>query len=95
MYNIFVKYTCREGKRESFVESLKSAGIVDAIRGEKGCVRYDYYFSETDPSELLLIEAWEDKEDQKVHMTQPHMSELRKYSAECIVSTEFGEFELL
>ena len=95
MYNIFVKYTCKDGKRETFVELLKSEGIVDSIRAEVGCVRYDYYFSEKDKNELLLIEAWEKKEDQQVHMTQPHMAKLRVYSDECIADVKFGEFELL
>ncbi len=95
MYNIFVKYTCRAGKREEFVERLKKEGIVDAIRAEAGCVRYDYYFSEKDPCELLLVEAWEKKEDQQLHMTQPHMVPLRAISAECVASTEFGEFEIV
>ena len=95
MYNIFVKYTCKEGKRETFVDSLNRAGIVEAIRAEAGCIRYDYYFSEKDPNELLLIEAWEKKDDQAVHMTQPHMAELKKISADCITDVKFGEFDLL
>ena len=34
MYNIFVKYTCKDGKREAFVETLGREGIVKAIRAE-------------------------------------------------------------
>ena len=45
MYTIYVKFTCAAGKREEFVEGLKEAGIVDAIRAEDGCIQYDYYYS--------------------------------------------------
>ena len=56
MYTIYVKYTCLPGKREAFIGKMKETGIVAAIQAEDGCVRYDYYLSEKDPEELLLIE---------------------------------------
>ena len=46
MYTIYVKYTCLPGKRAAFIQTMKETGIVDAIRAEDGCVRYDYYLSE-------------------------------------------------
>ena len=42
MYTIYVNFKCYEGKREAFVERVKKEGVLDAIRAEKGCVRYDY-----------------------------------------------------
>ena len=55
MYTIYVVFKCIEGKREEYIEKLKAEGIVDAVRAEDGCIRYDYYFSEKDPDEILLI----------------------------------------
>ncbi len=94
MYTIYVQFTCAPGKREEFVEGLKRAGIVDAIRAEDGCIQYDYYYSEKDPDELLLIEAWESKEHQQIHIAQPHMARLRAFKEGKVLSSKLGEFEL-
>ena len=64
MYTIYVVFKSFDGKREAFVERAKAEGIVDEIRKENGCIRYDYYYSEKDPNEILLIEEWESKEHQ-------------------------------
>lgn len=94
MYTIYVVFECLPEKRKAFVEKVKAEGIVDEVRKEKGCIRYDYYFSEKDPNELLLIEAWETKEDQQVHIEQPHMARLRELKPEYIINTTLGEFEI-
>ncbi len=94
MYTIYVNFTCREGKREGYVERLRSEGVLDAVRAENGCIRYDFYFSEKDANELLLIEAWESKEHQQIHIGQPHMATMRKFRDEYIISAKLGEFEL-
>ena len=94
MYTIYVVFKTVDGKREQFIEKVKSEGIVDAVRAEDGCLRYDYYFSEKDKNEILLIEAWESAEHQKVHIAQPHMARLREIKEGYILSTSLGEFEL-
>ncbi len=95
MYTIYVKFDCVPGMREAFVEKMKSEGILDAIRNEEGCIKYDYYFSEKDPCELLLIEEWETKEHQQIHITQPHMSTMKKFKDTYITDTKLGEIELV
>ena len=94
MYTIYVKFDCAEGKREDFVERVRAEGILDAIRAEDGCLRYDYYFSEKDARELLLIEAWETSEHQRVHIQQPHMEKLRSFKDDYVKNSTLGEFEL-
>ena len=94
MYTIYVVFKCFDGKREAFIEKVKAEGIVDAVRAEDGCIRYDYYYSEKDPNEILLIEAWETKHHQQVHIDQPHMARLREIKEDYIISTTLGEFEL-
>ena len=93
MYNVYVVFKSIEGKREAYIEKLYKEGIVDAVRAEDGCIRYDYYFSEKDPNEILLIEEWESKEHQQIHIGQPHMARLRELKPDYIVSSELGEFE--
>ena len=94
MYTIYVVFKCLPGRREAFVETVKQNGILAAIRAEDGCIRYDYYFSEADPNELLLIEAWESKCHQEIHIQQPHMAELRALKDGFIETTTLGEFEV-
>ena len=92
MYTIYVVFKCLPGRREAFVERVKQEGILAAIRAEDGCLRYGYYFSEADPNELLLIEAWETKRHQEIHIEQPHMAQLRALKGDYIESTALGEF---
>ena len=94
MYTIYVVFKSFSGKREAFIEKLQEEGIVSAIRAEDGCIRYDYYFSEKDPNEILLIEAWETQRHQQIHIEQPHMVRLRAFKDDFIVSTTLGEFEV-
>ena len=94
MYTIYVVFKCIPGKREEYIEKLKAEGIVDAVRAEDGCIRYDYYFSEKDADEILLIEAWESKKHQEIHIEQPHMVLLRELKPDYVISTTLGEFEL-
>ena len=93
MYTIYVKFECVDGKREAFVERVEKEGILKAIREEDGCYKYDYYFSQKDKNELLLIEKWESKNHQQIHINQPHMKVLREFQDEYIVNAEFGEIK--
>lgn len=94
MYTIYVVFKSFDGKREAFIERAKAEGIVDEIRKENGCIRYDYYYSEKDPNEILLIEEWESKEHQQIHIEQPHMARLREFKNDYIETSKLGEFEI-
>ena len=94
MYTIYVVFKCFPGKREAFIEKVNEEGIASAIRKEDGCLRYDYYFSEKDENKILLIEAWESPEHQRVHLDQPHMVRLREFKGDYIETTTLGEFEI-
>ncbi|MBO5892282.1 MAG: antibiotic biosynthesis monooxygenase, partial [Oscillospiraceae bacterium] len=94
-YTIYVKFGCLPQKREAFIQKVKDTGILDAIRAEEGCLKYEYYLSEKDPNELLLIEQWETKAHQQVHIAQPHMAQLREFKDEYIANTLLGEVALL
>ena len=88
---LFVKYVCKPGQREHFLRALAEKGIVDAIRAENGCQRYDYYLSLRDENEILLVEKWTEPEAQKVHMTQPHMTELRALKEQYVAEAVIGD----
>ena len=94
MYTIYVSYTCHPGKREGYLQRVRETGILDAIRAEAGCSKYAYYLPEEDPNGLLLIEQWESKAHQQVHLTQPHMAQMRAFKDDYIAATVIGELEL-
>jgi len=94
MYTIYVIYKTKEGQREAFINELNSSGVAAAVRAEDGCLRYDYYLSERDGNEILLIEAWETKRHQEIHVTQPHIATLKALKEKHVVDTKLGEFEL-
>lgn len=94
MYTIAVIFKCFEGKREEYIELLTKEGIVDAIRGEEGCISYDYYFSQSDKDEILLIEKWDKKETQQLHINLPHTQKMLTFKGDYVKSTEIKEFEL-
>ena len=94
MYSIYVVFKSVPGKREEYIKRLYDEGIVDEIRKEDGCIKYDFYFSEKDENEILLIEYWETKEKQQIHINQPHMARMREIKEDYILSTQLGEFSL-
>ena len=73
MFEILVIYTAKsEGDGKEFIAEMTKSGVLDAIRNENGCLKYEYFSNGKDT--ILLYEAWESPEHQKIHMTQPHMS---------------------
>ena len=72
---MLVTYKAKPGMRQTYVQQLRSSGILKKIREENGCLSYDFYFSEEDENTLLLVEQWQDADCQKIHLEQPHMKE--------------------
>ena len=87
---LYVRYQAKPGCRESFLRQLTTEGIIDAIRREDGCLRYDYYLSCQNEDEILLLEAWDTEEHQRIHMEQEHMKRLRAIKDECIAETKLN-----
>ena len=94
MYTIYVKFQCLPQMREAFIQKMKDSGVLDAIRNEDGCIKYDYYLSEKDPDELLLLEQWDTREHQQIHLTLPHMDHMREFKDAYIANTVLGEIAL-
>ena len=55
MYGINVIYTMKPGKREEFLAGVTASGAQAAVRGEEGCLQYDYFTSVDNPDKLLLL----------------------------------------
>lgn len=92
MYKIYVIFNCYDGKREEYIKKIKAEGILDAIRAENGCIKYEYFFSEDDKNQILLIEQWKSKQHQQMHLEQEHMARLRSFKNDYVANTTLGEF---
>lgn len=93
-FTICVIYKAKEkGAREAFVSELSSSGVLDLIRAENGCLKYEYYYSADDECKLVLFEEWQNKECQKIHMTQPHMKTAMEIKAKYIDSATLKQIK--
>lgn len=88
MLLIQVTYTMRPGQREAFVRKIRETGILDAIRGEEGCLGYSYYLPEEEDGTLLLIEKWTDAQAQKAHLETPHMKQMAAFKPKYVADTK-------
>ncbi len=85
---LFVTYTAKEGQAQNFVTELERSGAADLVRAEDGCIRYDYFYSAKDKNTVLLFEEWESEEKQQIHLTQPHIAQIKAIKEKYILSTE-------
>ena len=88
MLLIQVTYTMRPGQREAFVRKIRESGILDAIRGEEGCLGYSYCLPEEEDGTLLLIEKWTGAPAQKAHLETPHMKQMAAFKPEYVADTK-------
>lgn len=92
---IYVTYRTKPGCRELFVKELTEQGVLDAVRKEDGCYRYEYFFSSEDENSLLLLEEWESEAHQRIHVKQPHMAQAMELKARYVEETRIGKYMLL
>ena len=69
-------YHGKNGNARKFAEEMISSGVVEAIRQEKGNLKYDYFFSMEDPETLLLIDSWENQEAIDLHHASKMMDQI-------------------
>lgn len=50
--------------------------VLEQTHGEEGCRTYALHVSRTDPTQLAIIERWDDQAALDAHFTQPYMAKL-------------------
>lgn len=73
---INIYYTGENGSAKKFVEEMVSAGVVERVRGEKGNLKYEYFFPMDDSETVLLIDKWESEKALDEHHKSPMMKEI-------------------
>ena len=89
-----VYYKAKSGMREEFYEAVKTSGVPEASRAEEGNIKYDYYFSEADDDELLLVEHWKDEAAFEFHKVQEHFQALGPIKDEYLEDTRIDRFDV-
>ena len=71
---VSVEYSVKENKLNDFLTEIKNNKIREKVLEEKGCISYDYFLPEDKTqNKLVLIEKWQSKNLQQLHLTTPHM----------------------
>ncbi len=84
-----VHYHLKPGMRDEFYQAVIAHGIADASRAEEGNEKYEYYFSQDNEDELLLLEIWKSQEAVQLHGQTAHFAWLgelkKKYVSETVI----------
>ena len=72
MLTVIIKYMGKDNNPKKFMEEMINSGIVDAIRKEKGNIRYEYFLP-IDDNSVILIDSWENQEALDIHHHLPLM----------------------
>ena len=91
---LYVRYLAKPGCRETFLRQLTTHGVIDAIRREDGCLRYDYFLSVQNADEILLAELWQTDEMLQALLRAPHMDRLRRLKSEYVADAQLGRVHL-
>ena len=88
---VLVTYKIKPGHRAAFLTD--TAAIRPQILAEDGCQQYDYFASAEDENKALLVEQWTCREAQQVHLTQPHMTDIRAVIAQYTEDKKIERYE--
>ena len=78
MITVNLYYKGINGNARAFAKEMESSGIADAIRAEKGNLRYEYFQPLNDTETVLLIDSWSDQEAIDAHHASEMMKQLAK-----------------
>lgn len=71
-------YSGTNGSARQFAEEMEESGTADAIRAEKGNLRYEYFVPMNDPETVLLIDSWTDQAAIDAHHASPMMQTIAR-----------------
>ena len=77
-FSMNLYYSGEKGNAKAFAEEMTSSGIVESIRSLRGCLRYDYFISFSDPETVLLIDEWQDQQALDAYHASLLMAEVAK-----------------
>lgn len=82
MIDVVVTQRVHPGMEQAF-EQLAGELTANTLAKDKGCLRYEWYRSET-PHTYILIERWADVAAVQAHLSAEHMALLKPRLQECV-----------
>ena len=73
---INIYYSGKKGNAKKFVKEMEKSGTANAIRKEKGNIRYEYFYPANSKDTVLLIDSWESQQALDVHHASPMMEKI-------------------
>lgn len=92
MIIVLVRYKCKSGCREKYLEAINANNIGELSRQEEGCIQYEYSFG-LNNDELLLTEIWKDEAAIEDHKNAAHFIKLGDLKAEFVEDTEILRYK--
>lgn len=89
-----VYYTVNKGQREEYLKTVAAAGIPEKSRAEEANIKYDYYLSENNPDEVLLVEHWRDDEGFLFHKEQDYFELLQQIKEKYVTDVHIDSMRL-
>ncbi|MFV0421046.1 putative quinol monooxygenase [Oleidesulfovibrio sp.] len=80
MIIVTVKIPTKAPYTQQFVEHMGDLALT--VRKEEGCITYNIYKDPFSPDVLFMYEEWESMDALRKHMTQPHLLEHKKKTAD-------------
>ncbi|MGI6172924.1 MAG: putative quinol monooxygenase [Christensenellales bacterium] len=71
-------YTGEGDSARRFAQEMVSSGVVQRVRAQEGCERYEYFFPMDDPHTVLLIDRWRDQAALDAHHKSPMMQDIAR-----------------
>jgi len=63
------------------------AALVEPTRAEEGCLSYELYESEADPTTFITVELWRSQADLDQHTTSPHLRAALESAGDALAAT--------
>lgn len=82
MINVIGKNFVKENKIDNVLELAKE--LVETTVKEDGCVKYEMYQDEKNPSIMIIIEEWKTMENLNKHMASEHFKRIVPQMNECM-----------
>ena len=65
--------------------------LIPVTRNEQGCIQYDLYQDNENPSHFLFYENWESRELWQAHMNAPHLAAYMQSTAGAVEEFSLNE----
>jgi quinol monooxygenase YgiN len=72
MYQIYAKFTVKDGSTDEVLEILDE--LIEETRKEPGNISYQLFQSVSDPAVLTVFEQWKDQEAIDAHNASAHFN---------------------